>query len=83
LRRQGFSHTYQSDGHDMPTPSVLTELIVWSKDGSFIWHEEGATVSDPIDDPLGAAQRFADHYRQSESSQEGHSPMISVRDFSA
>ena len=78
LPRQGLSHTYQSNGSGMSVLSVLTEVTVWSKDGSFIWNEEGATVSHPIDDPLGAAQRIADHYRHPESSQEGRSPMNSV-----
>lgn len=71
LHRQGFCHTYQSNENGM---FVSTELTLWSKDGSFIWNEEGATVSHPIDDPVGAAQRIVDHYRHPESSKEGRSP---------
>ena len=72
LLRQGLCYTYQSNGNGS------TELTLWSKDGSFIWNEEGASVSHPIDDPVGAAQRIVDHYRHLESSKEGRSPMNSV-----
>lgn len=80
LHRQGFTHTYQSNGNGMSVLSVLTELTVWCKDGSFIWNEDGATKTHPIDDPVGAAQRIADRYRHPSSSVEGHAPTDSVRD---
>ncbi len=78
--RQGFAHTYRSNGNGL---SVLTELTAWCKDGSFIWKQKGATVAHPIDDPVGAAQRTGDHYRHPESSKEGHSPTNSVCEHSA
>ncbi|MBE1591210.1 hypothetical protein H4W80_009468 [Nonomuraea angiospora] len=78
LRRQGFTHTYQSMGIGVRELSVLTELTVWCNDGSFVWNEEGgAPVTHPIDDPVGAAQRIAARYRQRELS---HSPIDSVRE---
>lgn len=83
LHRQGFTHTYQSDGNGMSVLSVSTELTVWCKDGSFVWNEEGATVSHPIDDPVGAAELIAARYRHSEPPHEGGSSKNSVREHSA
>ncbi len=88
LHRQGFTHTYQSNGNGMAVLSVLAELTVWCKDGFFVWHEEGIAVEHPIDDPVGAAQRIADRRRRPqptpwESSYEEHSPTDSVRGHSA
>jgi hypothetical protein len=78
LRRQGFTHTYQSNGTGMSVLSVLTELTVPCEDGSLVWNEEGgAPVTHRIDDPVGAAQRIAARYRQCEPSS---SPIDSVRE---
>ncbi|MGV9303202.1 MULTISPECIES: hypothetical protein [unclassified Nonomuraea] len=65
----------------MSVLSVLTELTVWCRDGSFEWHEEGSTVTHPIDDPVGAALRIAERYRHPTT--DGHSPTGSVREHSA
>lgn len=88
LHRQGFTHTYQSNGNGMSVLSVLTELTVWCRDEFFVWHEEGVEVSHPIDDPVGAAQRIADRRRRpqsspSECSLAEHSPTDSAREHSA
>ena len=65
LHRQGFTHTFQSDGKGMPVLSVSTELTVWCEDGTFVANEEGgAPVTHPIDDPVGAARRIAARRRQ-------------------
>ncbi|MFI6484068.1 hypothetical protein ACIBH1_39520 [Nonomuraea sp. NPDC050663] len=82
MHRQGFTHTYQSNANGMSVLSVLTELTVWCKDGSFVWTEEGATITHPIDDPVGAAQRIAERYRHGQHLEEEHSPTGSVREHS-
>lgn len=81
LHRQGFTHTYQSNGNGMSVLSVLTEVTVWCKDGSFIWNEDGSPVTHPIDDPVGAAHRIAERYRHPTS--DGHTLTDSVREHSA
>ncbi|GIH77734.1 hypothetical protein Plo01_41630 [Planobispora longispora] len=64
LHRQGFTHTYQSNGNGMSVLSVLTDLTVWCKSGSFIWREDGCEISHPADDPVGAARMISQHYRR-------------------
>ncbi|GIH98736.1 hypothetical protein [Planobispora takensis] len=64
LHRQGFTHTYQSNGTGMSVLSVLTDLTVWCKNGLFVWHEDGHEVSHPADDPVGAARLISRHYRR-------------------
>lgn len=77
LRRDGFTHTYQSNGESVLP--ALTELTAWCDDGSFVWNEEGgAPVPHPIDDPVGAARRIAERFRQQ---QPAHSPIDSVREL--
>ena len=74
LRRQGFTHTYQSDG--LSVLSVLTELTVKCEDGSLVWNKEGgAPVTHLIDDPVGAAQHIAARCRRQGPSR---SPIDSV-----
>jgi hypothetical protein len=69
LRRQGFTHTYQSNGIGMSVQSALTELTVRREDGSFVANKEGgAPVTHRIDDPVGAAQRIAARCRRTEPS---------------
>ncbi len=80
LPRQGFTHTYQSNGYGMSALSESAELNVWCEDGSLVWFEGSELVHHPIDDPAGAADRIAARYRHPESSQEGHSPTNSVRE---
>lgn len=78
LRRQGLTHTYQSNGAS--GQSASTELTVWCNDGSFVWNEEGgAPVTHPIDDPVGAARRIARRRRQEPS----RSPIDSVGESTA
>ncbi|WP_143590605.1 hypothetical protein [Thermoactinospora rubra] len=60
--------------------SVLTEVTVWCKDGSFVWTHEGATFTHPGDDPVGAAERIAGHFPRRQEHQEDHSPTASVRE---
>ncbi|GAA0839455.1 hypothetical protein ACFQVD_20755 [Streptosporangium amethystogenes subsp. fukuiense] len=64
LHRQGFTHTYQSNGSGMSVLSVLTDLTVWCKNGFFIWNEDGVESSHPADDPAGAARLISQHYRR-------------------
>ncbi|MEV0588189.1 hypothetical protein [Nonomuraea sp. NPDC050310] len=65
----------------MSVLSVLTELTVWCKDGSFVWSDDGSTVTHPIDDPVGAAQRIADRHRHpNHRPAEDHSPTGSVHE---
>jgi hypothetical protein len=81
LRRQGFTHTYQSNGNGVSVLSVLTELTLWCKDGSFVWNEAGgAPVTHPADDPVGAVQRIAARFRQLAPF---HLPTDSVRESTA
>ncbi|MFC4529640.1 hypothetical protein [Sphaerisporangium dianthi] len=56
LHREGFTHTYQSSANGMSVLSVTTGLTVWCRSGSFVWTEDGLTVTHPSDDPAGAAQ---------------------------
>ncbi|GGK83609.1 hypothetical protein Sme01_17700 [Sphaerisporangium melleum] len=56
LHREGFTHTYQSSANGMSVLSVTTELTVWCRGGTFLWTEDGLTVTHPSDDPAGAAQ---------------------------
>jgi hypothetical protein len=74
--RQGFTHTYQSDGDDMSVLSDHTELTVWCEEGNFVWREDGREVVHPVDDPIGAARLIAGRYRRPEH----HSPTGTQRD---
>ncbi|GII78221.1 hypothetical protein Sru01_32030 [Sphaerisporangium rufum] len=56
LHREGFTHTYQSSGNGMSVLSVTTELTVWCRKGTFVWDEDGLTVTHPAADPAGAAR---------------------------
>ncbi|WP_326637048.1 hypothetical protein OG884_25835 [Streptosporangium sp. NBC_01755] len=64
LHRQGFTHTYQSNGRGMSVLSVLTDLTVWCKNGLFVWNEDGVQSSHPAEDPVGAARLISRHYRR-------------------
>ncbi|WP_214413023.1 hypothetical protein [Sphaerisporangium fuscum] len=64
LQQEGFTHTYQSSGIGMSVLSVTTELTVWCKKGSFVWNEDGLTVTHPAADPMGAAQLVKRHLRR-------------------
>ncbi|RCG32490.1 hypothetical protein DQ384_03025 [Sphaerisporangium album] len=64
LHREGFTHTYQSSGNGMSVLSVTTELTVWCRKGSFVWSEDGLTVTHPAADPVGAAQLVKRHLRR-------------------
>ncbi|GAA3512738.1 hypothetical protein FHR32_004918 [Streptosporangium album] len=64
LHRQGFTHTYQSNGNGMSVLSVQTDLTVWCKNGLFVWREGGRETSHPADDPVGAARLISRHYRR-------------------
>ncbi|MFC6084419.1 hypothetical protein [Sphaerisporangium aureirubrum] len=64
LHREGFTHTYQSSGNGMSVLSVTTELTVWCRKGSFVWTEDGLTVTHPSGDPTGAAQLIKRHLRR-------------------
>jgi len=64
LHRQGFTHTYQSNGNGMSVLSVLTDLTIWCKNGLFVWNEDGVESSHPADDPAGAARLISRHYRR-------------------
>ncbi len=63
LHRQGFTHTYQSNGNGISVLSVSADLTVWCENGSFVWAAEGFEVSHPADDPTGAACLIQRHYR--------------------
>lgn len=63
LHRQGFTHTYQSNGNGMSVLSVLTDLTVWCKNGLFAWSENGRETVHPADDPVGAARLISRHHR--------------------
>ncbi len=63
LHRQGFTHTYQSNGNGMSVLSVSADLTVWCKHGSFVWNEDGHEMTHPSDDPVGAARLIQRHYR--------------------
>ncbi|MDP9861169.1 MULTISPECIES: hypothetical protein [Streptosporangium] len=63
LHRQGFTHTYQSNGSGMSVLSVLTDLTVWCKSGLFVWSEAGRETSHPAGDPVGAARLISRHHR--------------------
>ncbi|MET9069074.1 hypothetical protein [Streptosporangium sandarakinum] len=64
LHRQGFTHTYQSNGNGMSVLSVQTDLTVWCRSGLFVWDEEGRETCHPADDPAGAARVISLHYRR-------------------
>ncbi|MEV7965050.1 hypothetical protein AB0O34_03590 [Sphaerisporangium sp. NPDC088356] len=64
LHREGFTHTYQSSGKGMSVLSVTTELTVWCRKGSFVWNEDGLTLTHPAADPIGAAQLLKRHLRR-------------------
>ncbi|GAA2902293.1 hypothetical protein GCM10010517_68180 [Streptosporangium fragile] len=64
LHRQGFTHTYQSNGNGMSVLSVLTDLTVWCRNGVFVWNEDGHESSHPADDPVGAARLISRHHRR-------------------
>ncbi|MEU9887367.1 hypothetical protein AB0M95_33825 [Sphaerisporangium sp. NPDC051017] len=64
LHREGFTHTYQSSGNGMSVLSVTTGLTVWCRKGSFVWNEDGLTVTHPAADPVGAAQLVKRHLRR-------------------
>jgi len=64
LHRQGFTHTYQSNGSGMSVLSIRTDLTVWCTDGLFVWHEDGLRSSHPADDPAGAAHLIARRHRR-------------------
>ncbi|MEU8269329.1 hypothetical protein AB0B89_19475 [Sphaerisporangium sp. NPDC049002] len=48
----------------MSVLSVTTELTVWCRKGSFVWNEDGLTVTHPAADPVGAAQLLKRHLRR-------------------
>ncbi|GLW08451.1 hypothetical protein Misp01_35810 [Microtetraspora sp. NBRC 13810] len=85
LHRQGFTHTYQSNGSGMSVLSVLPELTVWCRDGMFVWTTvDGRETTHPADDPVGAADLIARTYRRPEpSAEEVHSPTGSEHGRSA
>ena len=64
LHRQGFTHTYQSNGSGMSVLSIRTDLTVWCTDGLFVWHEDGLRSSHPADDPTGAARLISQRHRR-------------------
>ncbi|MFF5206350.1 hypothetical protein [Streptosporangium sp. NPDC000396] len=66
LHRQGFTHTYQSNGDEMSATSVLTDLTVWCENGLFVWNEEDREASHPAGDPAGAARLISRHYRKTD-----------------
>ncbi|GAA0406859.1 hypothetical protein GCM10009530_68860 [Microbispora corallina] len=82
LHRQGFTHTYQSNGNGMSVLSVSTDLTVWCKNGSFVWHEGDVVVTHPSDDPDGATRLIMRHYRTPErpSEEEDDGSPLTPRD---
>lgn len=66
LHRQGFTHTYQSNGNGMSVLSVSTDLTVWCRNGSFVWHEDDFLITHPSDDPDGATRLIMRHHRTPE-----------------
>ncbi|MGH3320799.1 MAG: hypothetical protein ACRDN9_11560 [Streptosporangiaceae bacterium] len=67
LAELGVSRTYRSVSGDMSVLSVWYDLVVWCREGRFLWRagpDFTTAASYPADDPAGAAERVYERYQE-------------------